>query len=252
MTIILCRVSTEGQDVWLEQHSHVTCCDDGLPYDDSHVGVGNNDDVRNLSAPPSMDLQKKVDMQWIGEVFANERVFVDVELLQIYENILLRNEIYSKEDLVLFSEALFMTEVVNNHVAELKPPIRRIKFESLHTYAVKQNRNYQQRDEMLLLQQEFRDLQQRLAQFENVNPDDLASKRLMSSLQRKFDAVFQSTLVGHGNQVQEVVATREGATISIVNPKADEQNTILLDEICTLQEKIEELEYKLDQACNRK
>ena len=117
---------------------------------------------------------------------------------------------------------------------------------------MKQVCNDQQRDEILLLRQDVCGTQQRLAKHEKVNPDDVVSKQLVASLQRRFDAVFQSTLVGHGNKVQEVVAPREGATVSIVNPKADEQNAILLDEICSLQLKIDELEHKLDHSIDRK
>ena len=86
----------------------------------------------DLPAPPSaIGSHKKVDMQWIGEVFARANVSIDIEFLQLYESILLRNKIYSKEDLALFTKEDFMIEVVSNHEAELKPSILRLKFESL-------------------------------------------------------------------------------------------------------------------------
>ena len=81
---------------------------------------------------------------------------------------------------------------------------------------------------------------------------DITSKKEVENLQRKLDAVFQSTVDGQGNQVSDAVATKQGATIGIVNPKADEQMSELRLILMQLQEEIDStLLQKRDCDSNR-
>ena len=81
---------------------------------------------------------------------------------------------------------------------------------------------------------------------------DMTSKKEVESLQRKLDAVFQSTAAGQGNQSSDAVATKQGAIIDIVNPVADEQMSELRLTLMQLQEKLDStLLQKRDCDSNR-
>ena len=218
-------MSKEGQDVWYAHHK--------LGKSESILNKKQPDLSRPQLTqvdPQSHTSPKKVDMQWVGEAFEKNEIDVMPDQVQLYESILLRNEIFSKKDLASLTEEEFMHHIVGSHVEELMPILRKKKFESLHACVTNKNVEGsagQEHNSMLHSQKELEEkmayLQKEMDKCRRVNLNDVASKKKLDSVQRKLDAVFQSTVVGHGNQVSDAVATKQGATISIVNPKADEQ-----------------------------
>ena len=185
------------------------------------------------------------------------------EQVLLFEDILWRNEIHSKYDLSILTEDDFVKHIVEKHKDELTPILRRRKFEALHACIAKdvvgKSIDDSAFDTLGELEEKMMLLQKEMDNCQKVNPNDVASKKKVDSLQRKLDAVFQSTVVGHGNQVSDAVATKQGATISIVNPKADEQLAEhglllmqLLEEVSALKCEIESMEEKQSQFKNKK
>ena len=218
-------MSNEGQDVWHAHHK--------LSKSDSKRNKKQSDLPRPQFSQvdrQSHTSPKKVDMQWVGEAFENEKIKVKPEQVQLFESILWQNEILCKEDLASLTEEEFMHHIVDKHIHELMPILRKKKFESLHACVTNKNVGGSVKKELSSnvhsqreLEEKVMYLQKEMEKCRRVNLNDVASKKKLDSVQRKLDAVFQSTVVGHGNQVSDAVATKQGATISIVNPKADEQ-----------------------------
>ena len=203
----------------------------------------------------------KLDMSWVGDAFENEGISVTTEQLQIFERILFRNEIYSKKDLSILTYDEFVTDIVNSHVDELMPRVRKKKFECLHSCVTKgvAGVNRPVSSMSLCLQQEVMEqkeiinrLQTDMKMCQKVNLNDIASKKKVENLQRKLDAIFESTVVGHGNQVQDVVTTKQGATISIVNPKADEQMAEQRLLLLQLQEEFDSFRAEMESEARKK
>ena len=194
---------------------------------------------------------KKVNMQWVGEALEKGKIKATQDQVHLFEDILWRSEVLSKEDLACFTEDEFLHHIVELYKDELMPLARRKKFESLYACVAKNNVRGGSSDQLsdqlsnssLLSQRELEEkmlyLQKEMDKCRNVNLNDVASKKKVDSLQRKLDAVFQSTVVGHGNQVSDAVATKQGATISIVNPTADEQMSELRLMLMQLQEEFD-------------
>ena len=159
-------------------------------------------------------------MQWVGEAFKKEKIDVMPEQVLLFEDILWRNEIHSKYDLSILTEDDFVKHIVEKHKDELMPILRRRKFEALHACITKDVVGKSSEYSTIHLQ---RELEEKVMHLQKVNLNDVASKKKMDRLESKLDAVFQFTVVGHGNQVSDAVATKQGATISVVNPTADKQ-----------------------------
>ena len=193
-------------------------------------------------------------MQWIGEVFEKEKIDVMPEQVQLFEDILWRNEILSKEDLASLTEDEFKHHIVGSHINELMPILRKKKFESLHACVTKNvTAGSGDSQHISTIHSQQKELEEKVLYLQNeidkcrkVNLNDVASKRKVDSLQRKLDAVFQSTIVGHGNQVQDAVSTKEGATIRIVNPSADERMSELRMFLMQLQDDFDSFRLELD------
>ena len=174
---------------------------------------------------------KKVDMQWVGEALEKGNIKATQDQVHLFEDILWRSEVLSKEVLACFTEDEFLHHIVELYKDELMPLARRKIFELLYACVAKNNVPGGSSDQLqkstLLSQRELEEkmiyLQKEMDKCRNVNLNDVASKKKMDRLESKFDAVFQSTVVGHGNQVSDAVATKQGATISVVNPTADKQ-----------------------------
>ena len=160
---------------------------------------------------------------WIEETLQDESR-VTMEQVLLFESILNRNEIFSKQDLSRVSEEEFVNDIVKEHLSELKPIGVKKKFEALHS-KVRQEFNRKDKDHVQLQQEllemkkiitqlqvkleetekrtkpnskqevleqqvMMRQLQETLNRSENMDLDDVAGAR---QLQKTLDTVLQSS-----------------------------------------------------------
>ena len=104
------------------------------------------------------------------------------------------------------------------------------------------------RQHALEMRQKVQEMERQLERLCNVDFSDMASAKEAQRIKQTLQAVFQASFVDQGSQVQEAVATREGATISVVNPQAERRldvtDGVVQELLAAMQQEIEELESR--------
>ena len=247
MLSVICRVSLEGQALWYEHHK--------VPTSHEPSGKEIKNDTQLLS---SCLLDGTVaPSSWIKDALRNESC-VTTQLLRRFESILHDNLIISKDDLARVPEQDFKTHLLEKHESMLMPIGVKIKFQALYTnvradYVNNAFSNTAVLDKVNELYQMVIEIQSQVGNHKNINPNDFAPATKLRQLQnklmdttRKFDAFFESNIVDHGNQIQEVVRMKDGVKINVQNPRVEQGVNELGEIIMKLQDDLEVLQTTVE------
>lgn len=227
-------MSLEGRDAWEQRHS-----------------------VKTKATKISSSSSSSASSDWITEVLGTS---VSDDIVLVFCNILAQEDLNSRELLASVSRVEFQECIVDKYLNDFKSLGMKKMFEMLHckvtsdtsysTVPVSNNDGAENsaayfagnQEKMAKMEERMLEMQQQLR---NVNHTDVASAKEVMKMKNTMDAVFQSSFVGKDNQVQEAVATREGATIRVVNPQADLRMDVTDGVVLEMQDMLSEMEQKM-------